>query len=64
MENLVRSTNLFIVRGHVGADARGSDGGKVAKFSVATNCVWMTERPAKGKSRRLGDAHGPEREDR
>ncbi len=41
MEKLMRSTNLFIVRGHVGADARGFDGGKVAKFSVATNRVWI-----------------------
>jgi single-strand DNA-binding protein len=36
----MRSTNLFIVRGYVGADARAFDGGKVAKFSVATNRVW------------------------
>ena len=36
----MRSTNLFIVRGYVGADAKGFDGGKVAKFSVATNRVW------------------------
>ena len=36
----MRSTNLFIVRGHVGADAKGFDGGKVAKFSVATNRAW------------------------
>ena len=41
MEKLMRSTNLFIVRGYVGADARGFDGGKVAKFSVATNRVWI-----------------------
>ena len=38
---LMRSTNLFIVRGHVGADAKGFDGGKVAKFSVATNRIWF-----------------------
>ena len=37
----MRSTNLFIVRGYVGADARSFDGGKVAKFSVATNRVWI-----------------------
>ena len=37
----MRSTNLFIVRGHVGADAKGFDGGKVAKFSVATNRAWI-----------------------
>jgi len=36
----MRSTNLFIVRGYVGADARAFDGGKVAKLSVATNRVW------------------------
>jgi single-strand DNA-binding protein len=37
----MRSTNLFIVRGYVGADAKAFDGGKVAKFSVATNRVWV-----------------------
>ena len=37
----MRSTNLFIVRGHVGADAKGFDGGKVTKFSVATNRDWI-----------------------
>ena len=37
----MRSTNLFIVRGHVGADARSFDGGKVAKLSVATNRSWV-----------------------
>ncbi|ARN83969.1 single-stranded DNA-binding protein [Methylocystis bryophila] len=37
----MRSTNLFIVRGHVGADGKGFDGSKVAKFSVATNRVWV-----------------------
>ena len=37
----MRSTNLFIVRGHVGADAKGFDGGKVAKVSVATNRIWF-----------------------
>jgi single-strand DNA-binding protein len=36
----MRSTNLFIVRGHVGADAKSFDGGKVTKFSVATNRAW------------------------
>ena len=36
----MRSTNLFIVRGYVGADAKGFDNGKVAKFSVATNRIW------------------------
>lgn len=36
----MRSTNFFIVRGRVGADAKGFDGGKVAKFSVATQRVW------------------------
>ena len=36
----MRSTNLFIVRGYVGADARAFDGGKVAKLSVATNRAW------------------------
>jgi single-strand DNA-binding protein len=36
----MRSTNLFIVRGYVGADAKGFDGGKVSKFSVATNRAW------------------------
>jgi len=36
----MRSTNLFIVRGYVGADAKGFDGGKVAKFGVGTNRVW------------------------
>ena len=35
----MRSTNLFIVRGYVGGDAKGFDGGKVAKFGVATNRV-------------------------
>ena len=37
----MRSTNLFIVRGHVGADAKGFDGGKFAKVSVATNRIWF-----------------------
>lgn len=37
----MRSTNLFILRGHAGADARAFDGGKVAKLSVATNRVWV-----------------------
>ena len=36
----MRSTNLFIVRGYVGADAKVFDNGKVAKFSVATNRIW------------------------
>ncbi|MFY9657152.1 MAG: single-stranded DNA-binding protein [Methylocystis sp.] len=38
---VMRSTNLFIVRGHVGADAKGFDGGKVVKVSVATNRIWF-----------------------
>ena len=38
------STNLVIIRGHAGADAKGFDGAKgnkVAKLSVATNRAWI-----------------------
>lgn len=38
------STNLVIIRGHAGADAKGFDGAKgnkVAKVSVATNRSWI-----------------------
>lgn len=44
----MRSTNLFIARGHVGADPKGFDSGKVAKFTVATNRVW-TDRETREK---------------
>lgn len=38
------STNLVIIRGHAGADAKGFEGAKghkVAKLSVATNRSWV-----------------------
>ena len=38
------STNLVIIRGHAGADAKGFEGAKghkVAKLSVATNRSWI-----------------------
>jgi len=60
----MRSTNLFIVRGYTGADAKAFDGGKVAKVSVATNRVWTTENRGKKRGYRLGDHHHFERENR
>lgn len=38
----MRSTNLFIVRGHTGAEPRTV--GKVVKLSVATNRSWKDAR--------------------
>lgn len=38
----MRSTNLFIVRGHTGAEPRSV--GKVVKLSVATNRSWKDSR--------------------
>jgi len=61
----MRSTNLFIVRGYTGADAKGFDGGKVAKVSVATKP--RLDRPkigGKKRGYRLGDHHHFERENR
>ena len=45
----MRSTNLFIVRGYTGADAKAFDGGKVAKVSVATNRVWTDRKSGERK---------------
>jgi single-strand DNA-binding protein len=45
----MRSTNLFIVRGYTGADAKGFDQGKVAKVSVATNRVWTDRKTGEKK---------------
>jgi single-strand DNA-binding protein len=38
----MRSTNLFIVRGHVGAEPKTF--GKIVKLSVATNRYWKDAR--------------------
>lgn len=45
----MRSTNFFLVRGYVGADARAFDAGKVAKISVATNRVWTDRQTGEKK---------------
>jgi single-strand DNA-binding protein len=45
----MRSTNLFIVRGYTGDVAKGFDGGKVAKVSVATNRVWTDRKTQERK---------------
>jgi single-strand DNA-binding protein len=42
---LMRSTNLFIVRGYTGADAKPV--GKAAKVSIATTRVWYDDKNAK-----------------
>jgi single-strand DNA-binding protein len=36
----MRTTNLFILRGYVGAEPKAFDNGKIAKVSVATNRSW------------------------
>jgi single-strand DNA-binding protein len=41
----MRSTNLFIVRGYTGADAKPV--GKAAKVSIATTRVWYDDKNAK-----------------
>ena len=43
--NHMRSTNLFIVRGYTGADAKPV--GKAAKVSIATTRVWYDDANAK-----------------
>ncbi|MDE2361056.1 MAG: single-stranded DNA-binding protein [Hyphomicrobiales bacterium] len=45
----MRSTNLVIIRGHVGADAKGFDKGSVAKISVATNRIWTDRQTGEKK---------------
>jgi len=45
----MRSTNLVIIRGHVGVDAKGFDKGSVAKISVATNRVWTDRQTGEKK---------------
>jgi len=50
----MRSTNLFIVRGYTGADAKAFDDGKVAKVSVATNRAWTDRNRGKEKRRPFG----------
>jgi single-strand DNA-binding protein len=42
---LMRSTNLFIVRGYTGADAKPV--GKAAKVSIATTRAWYDDKNAK-----------------
>lgn len=49
----MRSTNLFIVRGYTGSDAKGFDGGKVAKISICTNRT-VTDRSS-GERKEVAD---------
>ncbi|MDE2579083.1 MAG: single-stranded DNA-binding protein [Hyphomicrobiales bacterium] len=45
----MRSTNLVIIRGYTGAEAKSFDNGKVAKISVATNRVWTDRKSGEKK---------------